>query len=268
MTNTPEEFQKIIYSYYRDHGRSFLWRETDDPYEILVSEFMLQQTQTDRVLKKYRPFLEAFSDFETLARAQFKDIYSLWQGLGYNRRARHLHKTAQQITTQYDGTLPADPEQLQDLPGVGPATAGALQAFVFNKPVVFIETNIRTVFLHFYFPEDRNVTDNDLRQHIAETLDQDTPRRWYYALMDYGVMLKQKHPNPNRRSAHYAKQSRFKGSDRQIRGKILKQLLKDSTSSSDLADRLSEKTARIDEILKALTIEGLIVKDNDRFSLS
>jgi A/G-specific adenine glycosylase len=185
---------------------------------------MLQQTQTARVETKYEQFIAAFPTFECLAHASLRDVLSAWQGLGYYRRARYLHQIAQKVVSEHGGMLPDDPKILQTFPGLGAATAASICAFAFNKPTVFIETNIRTVFIHSFFQHKSSVSDKELMPFIAESLDHDNPREWYYALMDYGVLLKSQHINPSRKSAHYTKQSKFEGSDRQIRAAILKMI--------------------------------------------
>ena len=147
------EFQQMVLDYYHQHGRPMAWRDTTDPYKILVSEIMLQQTQVERVLVKYPDFLAAFPDFASLAQAPLADILTVWQGMGYNRRAISLQKCAQRVMNEYDGMLPADVDTLATFPGIGRATASSICAFAFNMPVVFIETNIRRVFIHFFFSD-------------------------------------------------------------------------------------------------------------------
>ncbi|MFB3897659.1 MAG: A/G-specific adenine glycosylase [bacterium] len=186
---------------------------------------MLQQTQTDRVLDKYTLFLKTFPNFRTLAQAPVSKVLKVWQGLGYNRRAISLHRIAQIVVKEYHGRLPKTVEKLMALPGIGHYTASAICAFAFNQPTAFIETNIRRVYLHFFFPRRKKVEDQEILAVVEKTVDKKNPREWYYALMDYGVMLKSLVPNPNRRSAHYTKQSKFEGSNRQIRGMILKAML-------------------------------------------
>jgi len=226
-----EKFQKSIYDYYTIFGRPFPWRETTEPYHIFVSEVMLQQTQTSRVVAKYLAFIQKFPDFKTLANASQYDLLQVWQGLGYNRRALALQKSARLIIEKYEGVLPESPEELITLPGIGPATAASIAAFAFNSPTVFVETNIRVVFFHFFFQEKESVHDNEILDLVAQTVTRglsvvtQNPRTWYYALMDYGVMLKAQGINPLKKSKHYTKQSAFQGSDRQIRGAILKVLL-------------------------------------------
>ena len=147
MTMTTATFQKIIYDYYRHHRRSFPWRTTRDPYRIFVSEIMLQQTQAPRVVGKYKLFIKTFPNFTRLARASLGEIYTVWQGLGYNRRALQLKKAAEIVVKKFKGKLPRSVEQLDSLPGIGLATAASIAAFAFNQPTVFIETNIRSVFI-------------------------------------------------------------------------------------------------------------------------
>lgn len=187
---------------------------------------MLQQTQTYRVEPKFEQFIATFSTFEMLAQATLAEVLSVWQGLGYNRRAKFLHQAAHIIVQKYDGILPDDPEILVELPGIGPATAASMTAFAYNKPTVFIETNIRAVFIHTFFPPDESsIADKVLLNLIEQTVDLANPREWYYALMDYGVYLKKLHKNPSRRSKKHVKQGVFEGSARQIRGKIIKFLI-------------------------------------------
>ena len=262
-----ERFRRTIWEYYRENARQMPWRETDDPYRIFISEVMLQQTQVSRVLKAYERFIAAFPDFPALAHAPLRDVLTLWQGMGYNRRAVSLHKAAGIIVNEHDGVLPRDTEELQSLPGIGPATAGSLAAFAYNAPTVFIETNIRRVFIHFFFPGRENVHDRDIMPLVEETLDRENPREWYYALMDNGTMLKAREKNPNRRSAHYQKQSRFEGSDRQIRGAVLRILTASSAEGGSLEEireglasleNLKANDDRLARILDSLVRDGLL----------
>jgi len=269
MQAEVDQFQEVILGYYRLHGRTMPWRVTQDPYRILVSEFMLQQTQVPRVMEKYDGFLLRFPSIMALARANLRDVLSVWQGLGYNRRARYLHQSAQLIVSEHGGTVPAVPDLLQTLPGIGPGTAGAVAAFAYNRPVAFIETNIRRVYIHFFFPERDRVYDRDILPLIETTLVQEDPRRFYYALMDYGVMLSRETPNPNRRSAHYAKQSPFENSNRQIRGRILRELTHhDHVSEAQLAASISFGPERTGHVLETLIAEGLIVREGDHIYIA
>lgn len=254
------KFQKIIWEYYRAHGRDFPWRRTRDPYRILVSEVMLQQTQTERAQKFYDKFLRAFPSVHALARAPVRRILKIWQGLGYNRRALYLKKMAEVVVRDYDGKLPRSVEELRRLPGVGPTTAAAVVAFAFDVPSPMIETNIRSVYLHFFFPGRKKVPDARLLPLIVKTLSRNHSREWYYGLMDYGVHLKKHHPNPSRRSAHHAKQSKFEGSNRQLRGQILKLATarRGRLKLSFLKGKLSFGDARVRRAVASLKKEGLL----------
>lgn len=255
-----QQFQKIIWDHYRAHGRFFDWRHTDDPYKIFISEVMLQQTQTSRVAQKYPIFMQAFPNFWALAHASLKEVLLQWQGLGYNRRGMFLHQSAQKIVSDYNGILPDDPNVLIALPGIGKATAASMIAFAYNKPTVFIETNIRSVFIHFFFATQTEIADSQIMPLIQASLDLENPRDWYYALMDYGVYLKKLVVNPNKKSKHYTKQSKFQGSDRQIRGMILKILSTNAQriSQKEITDMIGKDHVRIEKIIKQLIKEKFI----------
>ena len=257
-------FQKIIYAYYHRHGRTFPWRKTHNPYHILVSEIMLQQTNTQRVLEKYDPFITRYPDFATLASASLPDILTHWQGLGYNRRALYLKKIADIITTDRHGVFPQEEKKLQTLPGIGPYTAAAICAFAFNQPTLLLETNIRSVYIYFFCDSQQHIRDQDLRPLVRQTLDIYNPRQWYYALMDYGVMIKKTQDNPSRKSARYAKQTPFKNSNRQLRGLILRVLLQETTVTlHHLCHQAQNPPDRILPLLIQLEREGFIQRDGN-----
>jgi A/G-specific adenine glycosylase len=261
--------QKLVYDYYTSNGRDLPWRKTTDPYHILVSEIMLQQTQVDRVLTKYREFISAFPDFASLARAPLRTILQVWQGMGYNRRALALRKIAHIVVRRFKGKLPSDIETLTTLPGIGSATASAIAAFAFNKPVVFVETNIRTVFLYLFFRNRQHIKDADLLPLVEKTLDRANPRVWYHALMDFGAMLKKTQRNPGRQSAHYTKQSSFEGSDRQIRGMILRALTDTARlSESQLIRVIAAQPKRVRRILCQLQEEQFIRKKGTTYTIA
>jgi len=262
-------FRKIVLDHYRDHGRDLAWRRTTDPYRILVSEVMLQQTQVARVMEKYPAFTASFPDFPTLARAPLPEVLAAWQGMGYNRRAIALRNCAVRVVDGFGGTLPRDPEILVTFPGIGRATAASICAFAFNMPVVFIETNIRRVFIHYFFAGSAVVSDADILPLVKKTLYRNDPRRWYNALMDLGVCLKTRVENPNRRSRHYAKQAGFAGSDRKIRGTILKLLLAGKNRTFDeIVQDLGGDPERISRILADLEAEGFIVSSDSGYSIA
>lgn len=262
------EFRKIVLDYYRSQGRDLAWRRTTDPYRILVSEIMLQQTQVDRVTRKYPVFIAAFADFPSLAVSPLADVLAAWQGMGYNRRALFLQKCARRVVDEYDGKLPPDPDILATFPGIGRATAASICAFAFNMPVVFVETNIRRVFIHYFFPGDSPVRDAEIIPLVKNALYRKDPRTWYWALMDLGSALKKKIPNPNRRSTGYVRQSTFEGSDREIRGKIIKMLLESpGMDIENLVQNLGGEKIRVLRLLGVLEKEGFLTKKADRIAV-
>jgi A/G-specific adenine glycosylase len=266
---TRADFRRLVWRFYKTHGRHTLpWRKTTDPYRILVSELMLQQTQVERVLPKYEAFLERFPTITQLAAAPLSEVLILWQGLGYNRRAMYLHKTAQYLVkTQTD--FPKTTTALEALPGIGPYTAAAIMAFAYNSDVVLLETNVRTVYLEHFFAGRLGVTDTELSMVVAETLPLGRAREWYSALMDYGVYLKKTVGNQNRRSATYTKQSPFKGSNREIRGAIVRLLSQRSYTGPALVQALAQFAAQTIKLqLQALQKEGLVTKNKGRFELA
>jgi A/G-specific adenine glycosylase len=268
-TKEIKAFQRQIYRYYKLHRRDFPWRRTTNPYNILVSEMMLQQTQVDRVHDKYLEFLKTFPDFESLSRAPQKDVLVMWQGLGYNRRALAVKKLAEDVVSRYDGRLPNDVQTLSSLSGIGKTTAGAILAFAFNIPSVFIETNIRRVFIHEFFSGEEEVKDAEILPLVEATIDRKNPREWYWALMDYGSMLKKEVENPNRRSAHYTRQPSFEGSDRRIRGLVIKTLLQDNALSTEaLSEATGVSRDPLMQILSVLMDEGFICKEDGLYKIA
>jgi len=244
-----------------------------DPYNIMVSEVMLQQTQVSRVLEKYRLFLDQFPTVQTLADAPLSDVLRLWQGLGYNRRAKFLHQAAQKIVTEFGGEFPVDKTLLTTLPGIGVNTAGAMLAYAYNEPVVFIETNIRTVFIHHFFADHENIADAQLLpilQRCIDSIESEKEgygvREWYWALMDYGSFLKRSVGNKSRSSQAYTKQSKFAGSRRQIRGLVLRALAEDDASLESLKTKISDE--RLLSVLDDLVKEQLINIEDNRYFIA
>ncbi|MFZ4617803.1 MAG: A/G-specific adenine glycosylase [Rectinemataceae bacterium] len=252
------EFREMVLAWYRDHRRDFPWRETRDPWAILLSEVMLQQTQTQRVVPKYLAFLEAFPEPRALAAAPVSKLLALWSGLGYNRRALGLKRAAEEITSCFGGTVPSCEEELLSLPGIGPYTSAAVRAFAFGQAVVLLETNVRAAFIHHFFPDSSEVSDREILPLVAEALDRGDPRNWYYALMDYGSDLKRRLPNPGRRSLHHAKQSSFALSHRRVRGEVLKALSGESLTEGMLAQRLPFARERVEKAAAELVAEGFL----------
>lgn len=270
------EFCARVWEQGAAHYRDFPWRNTADPYAVLVSEIMLQQTQVTRVQRYWERFLTAFPTVDALAAASTADVLEAWQGLGYNRRALMLKKTADICSAEYGGTLPETANELVKLPGVGAATAAGVVAFAHNRPAVYLETNVRTVFLHELFPDCENVPDRELLPLVEETCSKENPRGWYYALLDYGAHLKATVANPSRRSAHHARQSAFEGSRRQKRAELLRVVLAtpEGIAFEALLARLNEferkgnrppvEAAEAESIVRDLVAEGFFREEGAR----
>ncbi len=277
--NTPaSRFRKVVWAYYRAHGRHDLpWRETHDPYKILVSEVMLQQTQVERVIPFYKKFIKKFPTVRRLAAAPLSDVLKIWQGLGYNRRAKMLHQAAKEFP-RFDLVARSNlVETLEKLPGVGSYTARAVTAFAFNQDVVFVETNIRTAVIHHFFTDETGqhpvlakISDKEIEKILREVLPKGKTREWYSALMDYGAFLKRSGISYNAKSKKYTKQSKFSGSLREARGAILRAL---AESQQDLALPIvinllgTSRRAQLRTALSALLAEGLIRKRGKVFTL-
>lgn len=263
---TPAKFRALVWRYYRAHGRHDLpWRKTKNPYRILVSEVMLQQTQVERVIPFYKTFIKQFPTSERLASASLTSVLQMWQGLGYNRRAKMLRAAAQEFTSRTICTI----EELEKLPGVGPYTARAVAAFACNQDVVFVETNIRTAIIHHFFADKKKVSDAEIEKILKQVLPKGKSQEWYSALMDYGAHLKRSGISHNARSKKYAKQSKFPGSLREARGAILRALAKDERTPAYLLNLLGPaRRAQLCAALRALQTEGLIRAKNSRYALA
>ncbi|MDR3337171.1 MAG: A/G-specific adenine glycosylase [Treponema sp.] len=263
-----KEFRKVIYSYYEESGRHFPWREKPSGWGVLVSEFMLQQTQTDRVIPYWLRWMKLWPKPSLLAASPMETVQREWSGLGYNRRSRFLRQCAKFITEDHQGKVPETPEILKTLPGIGNYTAGAVAAFAYNYPSVFIETNIRSVVLHFFFPDKEGVEDKEIFPVLEEALDRDNARKWYYALMDYGAALKKVTANPGRRSAAYARQSRFEGSFRQLRGRVVKCLaFKGPATGEEIARRTGIDEEELYKVIDSLEKEMMVAEKEGRYCI-
>lgn len=262
------EFREAVLSHYRENGRDLPWRRTRDPYAILVSEVMLQQTQVSRVIPKYEEFIQVFPTVEALASAPLADVLRVWSGLGYNRRAKALHQTASVLVERHGGSVPRSYEGLRALPGVGHATAAQVLAFAFGVAVPYLETNIRAALIHWFFADREKVSDRELMPFMEAALDRDDPRTWCYALMDYGAALKRAVPNPARRSAHHVRQPAFAGSSREARGAVLKALTRHGRATLGRISACSGIDAeRLAAAAEALERDGLVVRDGRSWRL-
>jgi A/G-specific adenine glycosylase len=261
-----QQFLRTLAQYYTDYGRhDMAWRQPEpdgsyDPYKILVSELMLQQTQVPRVAPKYDEFMKRFPTVASLAAAELGDVLKLWSGLGYNRRAKFLWQAAQAVANDFGGEFPKAQAELVRLPGVGPNTAGAILAYAYDQPVVFIETNVRTVIIHHFLGDQSGIPDTAIREILEEIIPEvRSPREFYWAMMDYGTHLKKSVGNLNKSSKTYKKQSKFHGSRRQIRGAALRLLGERSYDRAELLRALDDDRAEtvVDELIQ----ESLIIQD-------
>lgn len=271
-----EDFTALVYRHHRTHGRHTLpWRvfspstkESVRAWHILVSEVMLQQTQVERVLPYYRRFIRKYPSPRTLAEAPLKDVLVLWQGLGYNRRARMLHEAGKVIVKNHQGVMPTIYEELRALPGVGDYTASAVRAFAYNKEAVLLETNIRTAITHHFLSKRESVPDSSVREVLRLLMPGADVRNWYSALMDYGAHLKASGIRINAKSTHYTKQKPFKGSVRELRGGILKELLAKPRTRESLVMLFGKERKDASALaLDALCAEGMIIKKRNVYAL-
>lgn len=269
LTETQRtNFQQHVWEYFRTHARPMPWRDDPSPYYVLVSELMLQQTQVSRVITKFTEFIEHFPDIKSLATASLADVLIVWSGLGYNRRAKFLHEAAQKIMAEHSGKIPDTLEALVTLTGVGENTAGAVLAYAYNQPVVFVETNIRTVLFHHFFADhDTKISDKDLRELAEQVLDRDSPREWYWALMDYGTHLKKTAGGRLDSSTHYKKQPPLQGSLREMRGWIIKTLTAGPRTEHELKELVGVDKRLVPALLD-LKSEGLVVQEGSVISLT
>jgi A/G-specific adenine glycosylase len=261
-------FRAAVWDHYGANRREMPWRDVDDPYAVLVSEVMLQQTQVSRVMERYREWLDTFPDIDTLAAAPLSVVLERWQGLGYNRRAVALKRAAETVVERFGGEMPRDLPGLRSLPGVGPTTAAAVLNYAFRRPTPFIETNVRAVFLHHFFADAADVPDSVLAPLVDATWDRDDPRGWGYALMDYGVYLKRAHANPARRSRHHVRQSPFEGSRRQKRARLLRAVLAEPGGDAGAyAETVGMAPGDAVTLLEELATEGFLACERGRWAV-
>lgn len=255
------KFRRVVWSYWKKNGRHTLpWRKTSDPYKVLVSEIMLQQTQVLRVEEKYKEFLKKFPTVRALAKASLADVLKVWSGLGYNRRGKFLRDAAISIVKEYKGKVPSEYASLRTLPGVGDYTARAVRVFAFNENDILIETNIRAALIHHFGGDTPILTDRVVSVYAEKAAKGQDPRKWHWALMDYGAHLKRSGVRNNARSKHYVKQSKFEGSLRQLRGEILRNL---QAGKSFSTRGKAYRTA-----LASLTKDGLVISKRGKWQIA
>lgn len=260
-----QKVQERILSFYQKNGRDLPWRRTTDPYHILVSEVMLQQTQVDRVLQYYRRWVERWPAIQDLAQARRSKVLEQWMGLGYNNRAVNLHTTAHRIVSEHNGDVLTAMNDYKSLPGIGPYIANAVRIFSTNKDIVTIDTNIRRILIH-EFGLDEPVSDKQLWILAERCLPKGRSREWHNALMDYGALVMTSRKTGIRPKT---RQSRFDGSDRQIRARLMRYLLKMNGPApfSSLQTVVLCGPARLERILQGLVKDGLITCRNGKYSV-
>lgn len=273
--HTVRQFQDEIFAWWQNHKRDLPWRHTRDPYKIFISEIMLQQTQVDRVISKYLEFIKLFPSVYALAEAPTEKILILWKGLGYNRRALYLKKTAQAVVQQYNGSFPPNISQLSQLPGIGPYTASAICVFAYEQNEVVIDTNVRRVLDYFmneynerkkqihepkvsYESVKKNGMTHRMQQHIArQLLPTGKSWDWHQALMDYSALVLPKKKRP-KLSVKFSHTPRF------FRGQIMNDLRTGKKPLTDIQKKFAVWQKEISQhynfhsIIQKMEHEGLL----------
>lgn len=269
--SADSELKNSVTTYYKNNKRDLPWRQVTNTqqfaYYVYISEMMLQQTQVGRVVEKFNLWVTLFPDINSVARASLVQVLEAWNGLGYNRRARYVHEAAKRIQQLHAGNIPDTVQDLVTLPGVGHNTAAAILVYAYNQPHVFIETNIRTVYLYHYFKNDSNVSDKEILEKVQTTVDTKNPREWYWALMDYGTYLKKQGLVSLSKSKTYKKQAKFIGSNRQLRGKIIAVLLTGPKLYSEIYAQV-DNDDRLPGVMNTLIAEGLIEKNGNLYGIA
>jgi A/G-specific adenine glycosylase len=287
----------ILIEWFRRHGRNLPWRHTRDPYRILVAELMLQQTQVERVIPKYHAFLALFPTVADLANAPTSAVITAWQGLGYNRRAVYLQRTAHAVQHQYAGEFPRSVAELRALPGIGPYTAGAIACFAFEQDVGFLDTNIRRVIVRLHHDPTTETNERDLWQLAEQLVPQEQGWWWNQAIMELGALIcTAQRPKcvqcplrghchdyqarlvadeqllatptpPHKRVAERKKSEPFLGSNRYIRGRIIDALRAQAPQTPEqLCAHIQQSypaldQQRLEHLLHGLMADGLIHSD-------
>lgn len=272
MSNLPgtkiRAVQETVLAWYARHQRDLPWRQTHDPYKILVSEIMLQQTQVPRVIPKYGAFFERFPTMQSLAAASTADVIREWKGLGYNRRALNLQRAIRMVVTDLNSTFPNTVDALQKLPGVGRYTAGAIMNFAFGLDTPAVDTNVR-LFIDLMVPTRKKRTEHDYYQLAQRLMPANKPHSWLHAVMDFtSAELRSKRPKPTKKKST----ERFVGSNRYLRGQILDALRIAPATKEDLFNRIASRIdvprERFHALLETLEREGFLFKKNAALSLA
>lgn len=260
------QFQKKIFSWWKRNKRDFPWRKTKDPYKIMVSEFMLQQTQTNRVKVAYMGFLNRWPTIDLLAKESSSEILKFWSSykLGYNKRAIWLHEAGKTINSQK--SFPKTPEELRKLKGIGLYSSRSIPIFAFNADYATIDTNIRRILITESFATE-DMSEKQLLEIAEQLLPKGRSRDWHNALMDYGAIFKTAKKTGIKPKT---KQSTFKGSNRQYRGMIIAELTKYSTNGltkKELQTRCKIPVEKLEHILSSLSNDNLIKEKDNRYYL-
>ncbi|HVQ00922.1 MAG TPA: Fe-S cluster assembly protein HesB [Candidatus Thermoplasmatota archaeon] len=260
---TISKFQRKVWAFYRTHRRRLPWRTTHDPYKILVSELMLQQTQVSRVITFYNKWIQQWPTIQDLAHASRREVLQAWMGLGYNTRALRLQQAAKTIVGDYQGDVVQAMRQYQEIPGVGRYTSQAVLIFATNADLVTVDTNIRRIFIHeFGLPKD--ISERNLWDLALRCLPTGRSRDWHNALMDYGAL----HDTALTTGVKpKTRQGRFEGSNRQLRAQVIRLLLQQDRSFTELQKRLDVPKVKLQHILATLIEEDFISRKKNRYLL-
>jgi len=257
-------FRTKVFAFYKTRGRDLPWRKTTDPYKILISEFMLQQTQVSRVIEYFGKWIKLWPTINHLARATRSEVLMAWMGLGYNTRAVNLHRAAKIIIKDYDSNVLEAVECYKEIAGIGEYTSRAVRIFAANADLVTVDTNIRRILIHeFRLSED--ISGGALLSIAERCLPKGRSRKWHNALMDYGALYLTGTKTGIRPKTQQS--TFFKGSDRQIRAHILRTLLLQTSSLSELYNTCSVEEKRLLRILDKMVHEQLIAIRNKRYQL-
>lgn len=277
------DLQQEVLGWMSTRLRQLPWRDTRDPWAVLVSEVMLQQTGVRRVLPKWEAFMDAFPDPSACAAAELGDVLRLWQGLGYPRRARNLHLAAGVIVSSYGGRVPADLESLLALPGVGPYTARAVLAFAHEVDAAVVDVNVARILSRVV---GRRLTAREVQRHADDLVPDGEAWLWNQAMMDLGALVcrpvprceecpvagvcrwRGSGPDPSVGSAGVGStQSPFAGSDRQARGRLLKALGEGAVAMSKVGEVMDRPQETAERLATNLVEEGLVRRHGDRLTL-
>jgi A/G-specific adenine glycosylase len=256
-------FQKKVFLFYKKNKRDLPWRKTTDPYKILLSELMLQQTQVKRVVVYYEKWIARWPTIHTFASAALPEVLQMWMGLGYNTRAISLHKTAKKIVALFDGDVLRAMQQYKELPGIGKYTSHAVRIFSTNADLVTVDTNIRRIFIsEFDLPE--NISEHELWLLAEKCRPVGKSREWHNALMDYGALYLTAHKTGIRPTTQ---QTQFEGSNRQIRAQILRHVLEKPMTGKELTQTLKIDQGRLGPILEKMINQHILMKKNNTYLL-